>query len=890
MSGYKNIHMQSVEEVMADLNTQEMGLSSEEAAKRLQENGPNVLPEGDKKTLLGIFLQQFNNVMIWVLIAASIISLILGETTDAIIIFIVVLLNSVMGTIQEARAEAALESLKSLAAPQSTVVRDGRAMTIDSANLVVGDMVILEAGMSVGADLRVTDSATLSAVESALTGEAEAVRKITTAIDDEHAVVGDKKNMAFMGTSISYGRGAGVVVGTGMDTEMGKIADRLATTEEEVTPLQKQIANISKVISFGVIGIAAVVFVLGLLTGRAVFDMFFLAVAIAVAAIPEGLATVVTIVLAMGMNRMAKQGAIIRKLPAVETLGSTSIICSDKTGTLTMNRMTVEYIYANMHSEHDVSSHTPELIEVVKCMAECNDSNLDENEKPIGDPTETALMDFALHCGLYTSESLRTRVRHDEIPFDSNRKLMSVLSGEKTYTMYTKGAPDVLLDRCTHILLDNKVVKITAEHKNKILDENMNMANNALRVLAFAKKELKDKHIKDKENAEKDLIFLGLCAEMDPPRPEAKDAVSKCLRAGIRPIMITGDHKITASAIAEKLGILDKSKKAIEGREIEQLTDDQLDELVDDVCVYARVSPEHKVRIVDSWQRKEKIVAMTGDGVNDAPAIKSADIGVGMGITGTDVSKAASDMVLTDDNFATIVSAVEEGRKIFTNIKKAVKFLLSSNMGEVIAVFIATMLSWQLFRPVHILWINLVTDTFPALALGVEPAEGDVMSKKPRDSKEPFFNRKMWFEILTHGAVEGGIALGVYIYALKFFEPVAHTLSTVFTSPVQSGVTIAPIATTMAFVTLGLTQLFHALGNRFDEKSFFASPFSNKWMILAFVVSALLQVMVVIIEPIRNAFSLVMLTGEQWIIAIGASFAMLVYLEIEKGIKRIVRK
>ncbi|MEX1378053.1 MAG: cation-translocating P-type ATPase [Eubacteriales bacterium] len=863
----KNYHMQSVEKVLSDLNTQIMGLSKQEAAKRLEENGPNLLPEGDKKTVFGIFLQQFKNVMIWVLIAAASISLAMGEVTDAVIIFIVVLLNSVMGTIQEARAEAALESLKSLAAPKSTVVRDGSVMTIDSANLVVGDMVLLEAGMSVSADIRVTDSATLSAVESALTGESEAVIKITDAIADEHAVVGDKKNMAFMGTSISYGRGAGVVVGTGLDTEMGKIADKLATTEDEVTPLQKQIAQISKLISFGVIGIAVVIFAIGLLTGREAFDMFFLAVSLAVAAIPEGLATVVTIVLAMGMNRMSKQGAIIRKLPAVETLGSTNIICSDKTGTLTMNKMTVEYVYANLAREHDTSSHTPELIELVNCMAECNDANLDDNDNPIGDPTETALMDFALHCGLYTEEKLRSRSRIDEIPFESTRKLSSVLVGDaKPYTMYTKGAPDILIDRCSHILLNNKVVPLTDDIKKQILDTNTDMADNALRVLAFAKKMQDDKRISDKENAESNLTFLGLCAEMDPPRPEAAAAVAKCLKAGIRPIMITGDHRITASAIAKKLGMLDETKKAIEGREIEQLTDDELDNLVDDVCVYARVSPEHKVRIVDSWQRKGMIVAMTGDGVNDAPAIKSADIGVGMGITGTDVSKAASDMVLTDDNFATIVSAVEEGRKIFTNIKKAVKFLLSSNMGEVLALFIATMLGWQLFRPVHILWINLVTDTFPALALGVEPAEGDVMSDPPRDSRAPFFSKQMWFEILTHGAIEGGIALGVYIYAFNAFDSI--------------------VATTMAFITLGLTQLFHALGSRFDVKSFLSAPFSNKSMILAFLVSGILQVMVVLIPPIRVAFSLALLTGPQWLIAAAASVLMLIYMEIEKAIKR----
>lgn len=858
--------MQSVADTLDELSTSATGISHEEAEKRLAADGPNVLPEGDKKTIFGIFLQQFGNVMIWVLMGASIISLLLGEITDAIIILIVVLLNSVMGTIQEARAEAALESLKSLAAPKSMVVRSGIATTIDSSNLVVGDAIILEAGMSVGADIRITESATLSAMESALTGESEAVIKIIEPIDDERAIVGDKKNMSFMGTSISYGRGAGIVVATGTDTEIGKIATSLATTEDETTPLQKKINQISKVISIGVIGIAILIFVIGLSTGNEVFDMFLLAVSLAVAAIPEGLATVVTIVLAMGMKKMSQKGAIIRKLPAVETLGSTNIICSDKTGTLTMNKMTVEYVYADLTLEHDIKNPPHTLKEVVDCMAQCNDSNLDEHNKPLGDPTETALMDYALHCGLYSEKELRTRTRHDEIPFDSDRKMMSVLVGSSKYTMYTKGAPDVLIERCTHILLKGKVVVLDKATKKTIVDANISMAKDALRVLGFAKKPSKTKHIADKKNAEQNLIFLGLCGEMDPPRPEAKDAVSRCMQAGIRPIMITGDHKITASAIANKLGILSKDKRAIEGRDIEDLSDDELDNLVDDVCVYARVSPGHKVRIVDSWQRKGMIVAMTGDGVNDAPAIKSADIGIGMGITGTDVSKSASDMILTDDNFATIVAAVEEGRKIFTNIKKAVKFLLSSNMGEVIALFIATMLGWSLFKPVHILWINLVTDTFPALALGVEPAEGDVMSERPRDSKAPFFGKKMWGEIIIHGAVEGGIALGVYIYAINNYNPL--------------------VATTMAFITLGLTQLFHALGGRFDKKSFFSAPFSNKSMILAFFVSGLLQVLVVVIEPIRIAFSLVMLSGTQWAIAILSSVVMLIYMEIEKLFKK----
>ena len=859
-------HLLGVEESLSHLETTAQGLSPQEAQERLTKYGENKLSEGKKKSILLIFLEQFKNVMIWVLLAAALISLILKEVPDAIIIALVVLLNSVMGTIQEAKAEAALDALKEMAAPMAKVIRGGNVVELPAKDLVMGDVVLLEAGDNVPADLRLIESASLKIIEAALTGESAAVEKVIDAIEDENAVVGDRINMAYLGSAVSYGRGAGVVCATGSDTEMGKIADKLAETTKEETPLQRKMGEISKILSIGVVIIAAVIFGVGLLTGREVFEMFLLAVSLAVAAIPEGLATVVTVVLALGMKRMAKRGAIIRKLPAVETLGGTQVICSDKTGTLTQNRMTVEKIYVDdtLYEAADTSSSSVKMLAC--CMAICNDANLSEEGHAVGDPTETALMDYVLTQGLWDEHTLRTRERAGEIPFDSDRKLMSVIIEDDGYRNFVKGAPDILLSRCTKVTINNEIIPMDDTMRQNILDANKGLADDALRVLAFAYKDVASKDTSDVLATESDLTFIGLCGEMDPPRQEAADAVAACREAGITPVMITGDHRDTAVAIATRLGILGDGREAITGAEIEAMSDTELEQIVQHTGVYARVSPEHKVRIVDAWQRQGMVVAMTGDGVNDAPALKSADIGVGMGITGTDVSKGASDMVLTDDNFATIVKAVREGRKIFTNIKKAVKFLLSSNMGEVLALFIATLAGFSIFKPVHILWINLVTDTFPALALGVEKEEDDVMRHSPRNPKLPFFSKAMWREIVIHGAVEGLIALGIYLLGLKLYTP--------------------QVATTLAFVTLGLTQLFHALGGRFETRSFFSSPFSNKSMILAFAVSALLQVLVVIIPPIRNVFELAALGGIQWVMCVGASLLMLIYSEIEKAIKR----
>ncbi len=861
-------HLLSVKQTYQKYKTSEMGLSSSEARRRLLENGPNVLPEGKKKSFFHILMEQLKNVMLIVLLGAAIISFVLGETTDGIIIMLVVVLNVLLGAVQESRASAALDSLKEMSAPNAMVVRDGSAQKIPARDVVEGDIVLLEAGSAVPADLRLIEAASLYALESTLTGESIPVSKHIKELSDEKAVVGDKKNMVFLGCSITQGRGSGVAVKCGSGTEMGKIADRLAHTEDEVTPLQKNLNSISRTLSIAVLVIAVIIFAVGLFSGRELFDMFLLSISLAVAAIPEGLATVVTILLAMGMKRMAQRGAIIRKLTAVEALGSTQVVCSDKTGTLTKNQMTIEKVYHDS-SMHDAGSTNDKLS---KCMAYCNDANLRDDLTTIGDPTETALIDYLVEYKLFDTDSLRSRVRENEIPFDSERKLMTVIVKEDDNLIsYTKGAPDILISRCTKTLIDGKAVNFTQELKDSALEANGNLAGDALRVLAFAYKMVENDDVSDILSSESDLIFIGLCGQMDPPREEAFDAVANCLKAGIKPVMITGDHIETAKAIASRIGILDETRIAVTGREVEDMTDDELIEKVSNIAVFARVSPEHKVRIVDAWQARGMVVAMTGDGVNDAPALKSADIGVGMGITGTDVSKNASDMVLTDDNFATIIKAVRQGRNIYTNISKAIKFLLSSNLGEVVAIFIATLAGWHIFLPVHILWINLVTDTFPALALGMEPAESNIMNRPPRDSKKPFFTKKLTLELLFHGVVNGLIPLSVYIIGLKYYN-----------SP--------EIATTMAFITLGMTQLCLSLSARFESKSFFASPFSNKFMIFAFLGSAALQISVAVIPFIAKVFSLVPLTAQQWALALLAPFIMLLFSEANKLIKHMLRK
>ena len=848
---------QTPEEVLSALKSTPTGLTAQEAAARLAASGPNKLAEGKKKTVFGIFLAQFADFMIWVLIAAALISGFLGEWVDAAIIAVVVLLNAVMGTVQESRAEAALAALQAMSAPYAKVLRDGAAVKVPAADLVVGDVVLLEAGDSVPADLRLLESGSLKVEESALTGESVPVEKNAALLAQSDAPLGDRLNLAYMGTAVTYGRASGVVVATAMDTEMGKIAHQLTSTEKEVTPLQKKLNKLSNLLSYAVIAIAVIIFGVSLLRDQPWNESFLTAVSLAVAAIPEGMVAVVTIVLAMGMQRMAKQGAIIRRLPAVETLGSTDVICSDKTGTLTLNRMTVQQVWTG-------AAPTDRLYET---MFHCNDAQAGEGGF-VGDPTETALLDHLVRKGVYTADQIKSRVRAGEIPFDSDRKLSTVVidleNGKKR--VLVKGAPDVLVARCdSHITPDGVAVLGDAA---PILIENETMAQKALRVLAFGYKDVDAVDLSDVEGTESNLIFCGLVGMIDPPREEVKQAVAECRQAGILPVMITGDHKITASAIAEQLGILGDGRIAITGTDLEKMSDEELYNKVPEIAVYARVAPEHKSRIVAAWQKRGKVVSMTGDGVNDAPALKAADIGVGMGITGTDVSKGASDMVLTDDNFATIVLAVKEGRRIFDNIHKAVRFLLSSNCGEVITMFAATLLGWTVLKPTHILWINLVTDSLPALALGVEPEEPGVMDRPPRGKDTAFFTGRQWFRVAMTGLVEAGLTLAAFLLGRR------------------TG--IENMDMTMAFITLALLQLVATLGFQSEHSSLFKiKPKEHPMLWLGLGASLLLQLVVLFVPPLRTAFDLVLLPGMQWLQVLGLCVIMLAFTEGQKLVARL---
>jgi len=863
------------------LATKEAGLSAAEARERLETYGGNVLQEGKKRTLFAIILSQFKNLMILVLLAAAIISWVVepeGGMADAIIILVVILLNVVMGTVQESRAEAALEALKKLSAPSANVMRGGMVTAVKSAEIVPGDVVLLAAGDYIPADMRLITSASLRIDEAMLTGESVPAEKDAANTLPEGTPLAERLNMAYSGTSVVYGRGVGVVVDTGMKTEIGKIAGALQNAAEGETPLQKRMDSLSKVLSVGVLAIAAIVFGLGMYAGREPIEMFLVAVSLAVAAIPEGLATVVTLLLTMGVQKMSKRGAIIRKLPAVETLGSTSVICSDKTGTLTQNHMSVMKVYMN-GAEQDAQSpeDTGELALLDRAFLLCNDTQeAGENgeTKLTGDPTETALYAFAAQRS-DAREVIRQHPRVYEIPFDSERKLMSTVNGTGEYTLYVKGAPDELVARCTHISVSGQVRELTPQDEKAVREANAAMAGQALRVLAAAYRVLPEVPHKP-EGLENGLVFLGLAGMMDPPRPEAQEAVALCRSAGIRPVMITGDHKLTAVAIAEKLGILGSGSRALSGAELDTLSDEALDGQLYDIGVYARVAPEHKVRIVKAFQRKGNIVAMTGDGVNDAPALKTADIGVGMGITGTEVSKGASDMVLTDDNFATIVKAVEEGRRIFRNIKMAVQYLLSTNLSEVVTLLVGTLLIGRLggsavLYPVQILWINLVTDTFPALALGMERAPQDIMQRKPRSAKESFFAGGMAVDMVLFGAVMSVLTLGIYFLSLSWYGD--HM-----------------VASTMAFLTLGLVQLFHALNIRSGHRTVFSGILRNPWMIGAFLLAGVLQIGVVAIGPVASFFRSTPLSGTQWLEVIVAAAAIVPVSELVKAVKRLLKK
>ncbi len=854
-------------------STHENGLGAPEAQRRLETYGANVLQEGGKKTLLSIILSQFKNLMILVLFAAAAISALLGEVSDAVIIFAVILLNAVMGTVQESRAEAALEELKKLSAPGANVLRDGAVRAVKASEIVPGDIVLLAAGDHVPADMRLISSASLRIDEAMLTGESVPAEKSAEAALGEETPLAERINMAYSGTSVVYGRAVGVAVATGMNTEIGKIAGALQNAAEGETPLQKRMNSLSKTLSVMVLIIAVVIFGAGLLTGREVMDMFLVAVSLAVAAIPEGLATVVTLLLTMGVQKMSRRGAVIRKLPAVETLGSTNVICSDKTGTLTQNRMTVMKVYVNeAEADAEAPRDSEELSLLERAFLLCNDTQQTaENEevKLTGDPTETALYAFAAKRN--DARAIATEhPRAFEIPFDSERKLMSTVNGSKSYTLYVKGAPDELIGRCTHISLNGKITELTPQHKKAVHDANAHMAGEALRVLGAAYKPLKAVP-QSAQGLESGLIFIGLAGMIDPPRLEAAEAVKLCRSAGIRPVMITGDHKITAMAIAGNLGILTEGGKALSGTELDALSDEALDHDLYDIGVYARVAPEHKVRIVSAFQRRGNVVAMTGDGVNDAPALKTADIGVGMGITGTEVSKSASDMVLTDDNFATIVKAVEEGRRIFRNIKMAVQYLLSTNLSEVVTLLVGTLLGYAVLFPVQILWINLVTDTFPALALGMEPAPHHIMRQKPRSAGESFFAGGMAFDMALFGAVMSALTLGIYFLSFQWYNSYE-------------------VSATMAFLTLGFVQLFHAFNIRAGHNMVFAGLARNKWMLGAFVLSALLQAVVVIVPSVAAFFRAVPLNARQWLIVLGASAAVIPVSEIVKAVKRLVAR
>ncbi|WP_106766876.1 calcium-translocating P-type ATPase, SERCA-type [Paenibacillus faecalis] len=879
----ETFHTLSSDEALASLNSHNDGLSQEEAAARLEQYGKNALEERKGKSLFAKLLAQFKDVMIIILLVAALISGLLGEWTDSFIILFVVVLNAVLGVVQENKAEQALEALKQMSSPNARTKRNGEVVQVKAEELVPGDIVLLEAGDVIPADMRLIESASLKIEEAALTGESVPVEKSTEPLLKEDVVIGDRKNMAYMTSNVTYGRGVGVVTATGSNTEVGKIAGFISEDEEEITPLQRKLNELGKYFTIITIGVALAIFIIGMVQGREVFDMLLTSISLAVAAIPEGLPAIVTIILALGVQKMAKRKAIIRKLPAVETLGSTEIICSDKTGTLTQNKMTVQQAFIGQHMQGaDQELETMQDYELfLQVMALCNDtkiSNETNGEKftLIGDPTETALVDYGIKHGFDKREGEKKFPRKAEIPFDSDRKLMTTiheLNDDNTvYRVMTKGAPDVLLERCSHILVNGTVTEITDEHRKKIVKANKSMADKALRVLSLAyRDESAIPSSMEPEDVEQHLIFVGLVGMIDPPREEVKEAVRICKSAGIRPIMITGDHRDTATAIAKELHIIEDESGIITGSELNQISDQDFEEKVTQYSVYARVSPEHKVRIVQAWKKRGKVVAMTGDGVNDAPALKASDIGVGMGITGTEVSKGVSDMVLADDNFSTIVVAVEEGRKVYNNIRKTVHFLLSANLGEVLTLFIATLLGWKILFPIHILWINLVTDTLPALSLGLEKAESDIMKRRPRKPSESVFANGIGIGILYQGALEAALTLFAYYYGHTHYSEA--------------------VAVTMAFATLGMIQLTHAFNVRSTTKSIFSiGVFSNKYLNGAAVISGFLVLVVILVPFMNDLFSVVPLNGEQWLIVVLSAFSIIPIVEVVKLFIRLFNR
>lgn len=879
-------YTQGVEEVLKSLDTSVDGLSTAQAKERLDAYGYNELDEGEKRSLLSKFIDQFKDLMIIILLVAAALSIITEGRhglTDACIIFAVVVLNAAFGVYQEGQAEAAIEALKNMSSPMARVRRDGNVVEIDSRELVPGDIVLLEAGDVVPADMRLIEAASLKIEEAALTGESVPVEKDITEMVEAEAGIGDRVNMCYQNSNVTYGRGTGVVTNTGMYTEVGKIADMLANADESQTPLKQSLEQLSKTLTYLIIAIALVTFLVSVfIRGEQPLEGLMVAVALAVAAIPEGLPAIVTILLSLGTTTLAKRNAIVRKLPAVETLGSTEIIASDKTGTLTMNQMTVEKVYTNgqlQNADTELGADNTTL----RIMTFANDTKVDPDGKLIGDPTETALVQFGLDHNFDVREVLKSEPRVAELPFDSDRKLMSTIHKEPdgSYFVAVKGAPDQLIKRVTRIEINGEVRPITDEDKQAILAVNKDLAKQALRVLMMAYKTTSEIPTLESEVVESDLIFSGLVGMIDPERPEAAEAVRVAKEAGIRPIMITGDHQDTAEAIAKRLGIIDPNDtedRVITGAELNELSDEEFQKVFKQYSVYARVSPEHKVRIVKAWQNEGKVVAMTGDGVNDAPSLKTADIGIGMGITGTEVSKGASDIVLADDNFATIIVAVEEGRKVFSNIQKSIQYLLSANMAEVFIIFFATLFGWDVLQPVHLLWINLVTDTLPAIALGVEPAEPGIMTHKPRGRQSNFFDGGVFGAIMYQGVFQTILVLAVYGWGLVF--PEHHTQAEIHAD-----------ALTMAYATLGLIQLLHA----FNVKSVYQSVFKvglfrNKTFNWAIPVAFILLMATIVVPGFNNLFHVSHLSFTQWLAVIVGSFLIVVLVEIVKAIQRALGK
>ena len=889
----KKTYMQSSEEVLQELGVTAEGLSTEEAKRRLEKYGHNKLKEAEKPSLIQRFLAQLKDPMLIILMIAAAVSALTGmisgenEWAEVIIIIAVVLLNAILGVIQESKAEAAIEALQTMTAATCKVLRDGKMVVLHSDELVPGDVILLEAGDAVPADGRIIENASLKIEEAALTGESVPVNKVLEAlgmVEGQNDVpLGDRKNMCYMGSTVVYGRGKAVITTTGMETEMGKIAGALAATAEEQTPLQRKLDELGTLLSKLVLGICIFMFAFNLFMARealsveghtlkVILETFMVAVSLAVAAIPEGLATVVTVVLSIGVTNMSKRNAVIRRLTAVETLGCTQVICSDKTGTLTQNKMTVV-------------DHLGETELVATAMALCSDANLNENNQAEGEPTECALVNFAYSVGLHKAALEKATPRVDEAPFDSGRKMMSTvhdLGG--SYVQYTKGGPDVVLAKCAYYYENGEVKPMTDAKRDEIMAANKTMADKALRVLAAAKRDWAEKPADNTaEFLEKELVFLGLTGMIDPVRPEVKAAIEECRSAGIRAVMITGDHKDTAVAIAKELGIITDASQAITGAELDAIPDEELGEFVKNYGVYARVQPEHKVRIVNAWKANGAITAMTGDGVNDAPSIKSADIGVGMGITGTDVTKNVADMVLADDNFATIVSAVGEGRRIYDNIRKAIQFLLASNMSEVLGVFGASLLGFTLLNPVHLLFINLVTDCFPALALGLEKAEPDTMQRPPRDSKEGIFAGGLFFDIAYQGVLVTALTMAAYLIG-SFMDPHIGSFAALRAAGVSEH------GMTMAFLTMSMCEIFHSFNLRSQRKSIFSLKGQNKVLWAAMIGSLALTTLLLEVPFLADAFGFTPIGWDEYAISMGLAILVVPIVEIVKMFQRMAAK